>query len=192
MLDRQERLQVGKQIENTLDAAYLKTLLPQFNAIREAQAAQVGRHNYLMGTNIFCYGMKVVSANAPDHPEANALEPDLIPAHNEWYAQFQQHHRDMGQVTQIIQSLMLRAKEWQDVRDMFPDFLLGPLLQFAPLIGHRRTRPDLYLGPPPTPETEIEYERTKYTKVMHWGEQPVTMFARISGTIALYTGYRLL
>jgi hypothetical protein len=148
----------------------------------EQQARNINSMNaYLVGVQAFFYGMKVmpISAISPGY-YLTPLASDLQERHRDWYADFSVYQRDRQKFQQTMSSLFLRAKTWQDLRDMLPEHVIRPILpEIAALQGVHRLRPDL--------DTAINDQQT-----LHWEPRSMVMYQQISSLVNLYKGYALL
>lgn len=117
------------------------------------------------------------------------LHQSLVPAFLAWEKPFKELNVQLDRIRQTLNSILMRAKSWQDVRNMVPDYYSRPLHHLPPMAGLQRTTLDLYAGRP-VAFGPISKERLDREAV--WDPRLLNMYERVGGIIDLYLGYKLL
>lgn len=115
------------------------------------------------------------------------LDDDLYEHHVTWWEDYSQFDQDKKKIAQTLHSILLRAENWQDVRDMLPNHVQN-IIQYGKLQDLSRTRPDLFAGLP----TSSNYTQELIDRGQYWPMQLISMYSKIGGSIATYLGYKLL
>lgn len=118
------------------------------------------------------------------------LAPELETVHAEWKLEHDRFIEDKRIVSQTINSMVQRAGSWQDIRNMFPDLVLQPLLDREDL--HLSTLPrtsvPAYAGSP----SADDHAAQRAAAVDVWGPQLVDLYGRMAPLVALHIGMKLL
>lgn len=105
------------------------------------------------------------------------LDPRLLDFHLEWKEGFNLLHEEEAKIRQTVASLLIRHKEKQQWRNMFPDLLTdGAFIDPIP-----RTSVSLCLVSNP----EDEVRRV-------WPEKSIKLYNKIAGVIGYYAGQQIL
>lgn len=176
-------------VNNTLEHYKEKILGDRLKELVNEHRAMTGANHYVYGANAFMDTGRVVPiSQVKFKTQASKLHDDLLPQHLEFWKDYQEYAQSWQLVSQSLRSVSMRAKSWQDLRDMLPDHVLSGFMSEPELQGLQRTRPDLYAGP----ESADDYQQRLQDRLIHWDEFLVKMYSRIGGTISLYLGYKFL
>lgn len=177
-----------------LPKSFLSFLQNSYDQVYNTHCLATGSDMYLVGTEVFCAKQEVKPISGvrlyyadPSRLRRLKLDDDLMPLHIEWYAKFREHRETWQRIRQAISSLSMRATNWQDIRDMFPDHFLRLFLDGNPFqqqdiqnpLSLPRTRESLY------PDPDVD-------RLQHWSPNLVRMYDSISTKIDTYVGYKLL
>lgn len=172
--------------------AFLTHLNKDHDAILNEHRSRYGRAEYLVGSKLFL-ATNGDLPRAQDRPRAlngiRGLDQDLWQVHNAWYGQYERHLREWRTTCQMVSSLVLRLKTWQDLRNIFPDHVSRPILQEPQLFGLTRTAPEIYAG---HPDATPNYDAERKLREDVWGPRPVSMYNQVAPLVDLYVGYQLL
>ena len=174
---------------DTLPAAVKRSMTGQYEQLMAAHRAATGYTCFLVGRQVYfssqnAQPLALVTGTPP------GLHPSLVPAFQAWEQPFKRLNQDLARIKQTIGSIVMRAKTCQDIRNMFPDHFLRPLLNsWLPGMELQRTSLDLYAGPS-KPFTSPTQERLNREAL--WDPHLLDMYERVGGTIDLYLGYKLL
>lgn len=190
---------VGQWIINQIPSYFLQHLDRSYSAFFGAACAAIGTSNFFIyGSNAFFANQEIQPVRTiklPSMTGTATLDPKFLPEFLAWYEEHQRHLREWGRVEQTLSSILLRAKDLQDLRDMLPEHVVAPIIRTSNILL-TRTRPDLYAGVPPPTKAHIELD-SKYLiarkeRELYWDSRLLDMYERIGGIIDLYMGYRLL
>lgn len=127
--------------------------------------------------------------------------PETLPhllrsRHEEWEQQVRNHERTFPRIKQGVSNVVSRAKDDQDLRDMFPEHTLRGLSEFAdklPLLQLERKRPDLYAGPEPLPEEDpTQYLQAVQDREMHWDRKLIDMYRPVGELVDQCLSYKFI
>lgn len=175
-----------KEIEvwlSNLAKPYLWFIQDKHNKLLAANRSMTGSNCYLMSGKIFGPGGK--------HPgkiegKLQSLPEPLRPDHIEWAEQMRIHEEEWVKAMQVLRTVFGRAKRWQDIRDMLPDFVLRTL-PFDVMKLHR-TRPDLFAGS----KNDPNYPQERALREQHWDPKLLDLYEQATPSINFYVGYKLL
>ncbi|MEO7082390.1 MAG: hypothetical protein ABIY71_12725 [Flavobacteriales bacterium] len=171
-----------KALVDTLPEAVKRTMAGEYEQLISANQAATSHDCFLVGKQCYFSGQRVYPM-AQIRGVPPALPTAFMPAFQSWKAPFKRLNQDLARITQSIASIVLRAKTPQDIRDMFPEHFLRPLLGgWETGMDLQRTRLDLYAD---NPDGRQEREQI-------WEPKLLDMYERIAPTIDLYLGYKLL
>lgn len=149
--------------------------------------AKTGANHYIVGGSAFFDSGAIAEVSQVRFKGSAAkLSDELLPKHLEWAAEYNQFKEEKDKVSQVLKSILARANNWNDVRDMLPDYVIN-VSDWTPVKNVQRTRPDLFIIPGSENFSEDFEERSRY-----WNPILITMYGKIGKTISLYLGYRLL
>lgn len=185
----------SNQVFNNVQEAYARFLGQELGEIIEGAKAITGGEGYFHDAKCFFLdptGLPLVNElkHIPGGTLPPALPAMLVDRHKEWLGHYEMHAGEWPRIKQNLGSLIGRAKEAQDLRDMFPEYLVAPVLQHQAIVGLRRTRPDLYAGNPASPGPTYEFERSQ--RIVVWDEKMVQMYESIGPLVDRYMGFKFL
>lgn len=165
---------------------FLETLKAEHAELLRSHRTHTGGDAYIVGSSIF------VAGGGTTRPmgfsgKVTPLSEQLVPAHQAWFELISRHNREWRRTRQILQLLVGRAKNWQDLRDMFPDAVLRPF-PASGLMELTRTRPDLYAGDP----ADSTYPQERRLRTDFWSPELLDKYEQVAPTVNLYVSYRLL
>lgn len=165
------------QLCTLLPVAAQRTLAKQFEQLLSASQGVTRQSCFQVGSMVY-FENQVVWPTARVRGQAPALPRALLPAFKAWQQPFNQIDSDIRRIKQALSSIVISAKSWQDVRNMFPDRLLEDIKRLGCIAELQRTAPDL-----PTDHRE-------QTDV--WGARLCNLYEQVNALINLYLGYKLL
>lgn len=165
-----------------ISSSCAKLLQRELDAILDQQFQMTQQRGYLQGFRAFTphsLGKPLLELLPADRPTA-LLPAALQPQHDSFVANLDQHRRESGRIAQGITSILLRARTDQELRDLLPDHVLGPV-RHNPIIAHLdRSMPSL--------ETSSREEWAR----LPWDDRLLAIYAGIAPYISTYMGYTLL
>lgn len=177
------------QMVDTLAFDYKKNLEQDFNRLFEDHRAQTGSDHFIVGNKVYFYGPQIHGAGVIRFQGLGAkLHPDHMERFEAWIKEYDEFRLGHQGIQQTLRSIVMRAKNWQDIRDMFPEYVISRFLFSHPELSVLdRTRPDLFAGPVDSPEfTQNFIERAC------WDVNLINMYGRIGGMLSVYVGYKYL
>lgn len=190
MIDRGELFQFTNDlVKHVLEHYRNKILGDTLKDLVTQQRKKTGASHFVVGTNVFFEDGRVVPLTAVRFgTQAAKLDPELREQFDTFWQDYNDYNEGWQQVSQTLGSVMARAKNWQDVRDMLPDYVLAGTLNHKQLQGLQRTRPDIYAGHKDSPD----YAAKLAERLPYWDPLLLNMYSRIGGIISVYLGYKFL
>lgn len=127
--------------------------------------------------------------------------PETLPVllrsrHAEWEEQMRNHERTFPRIKQGVSNVVSRAKDDQDLRDMFPEHALRGLSELSdklPMLQLERKRPDLYAGiEPPPGEDPTQYLQALQDREMHWDRKLIDMYRPVGELVDQCLSYKFI
>ena len=118
--------------------------------------------------------------NKPQGLTLAPLHPLLEARHSDWLASYEDFLHQSKRVSQTLLTLLGKATNQQDMRDMLPDITYRVFPQNHPLSVLTRSRPDLYA-------CGLEDAVDGY-----WDPKMVSTYSGVSSLVDTYIGYSLL
>ena len=174
----------------SLSEVYLASLNRQHEAVMVEHCYRTGDMYYIHGSNVFNadHTTDNVGMIPRSFKRAKLLDKDLVDKHLVWWNDYSDFQREQERILQTVRSICIRAKDWQDIRDMFPEYVIGEfLLNHWDISSLVRTRPDLYLGPMDGPDYPMNLAARAC-----WPMNLMNMYGQIGGMLAGYVGYKFL
>lgn len=161
---------------------YLRHLTEEHNAIVEA-------HKIITTAPRFSYRGKLYAAEG-----VSPYKGTLVPLVSNLHARFEEllmqkarHIQEWAPTKQLLQHVMGKAQDYQELRDMFPDSLARTFpLECVKALP--RTRPDFYAGYKDDPD----YARNREERELFWDAPTLEMAEQFMPTINLYLSYLIL
>lgn len=179
-----------KQFLNDLERPYNGFLASQMADLVGQNEAVTGAPCYMIGDTVYARGPIIAKVGKYKLGGIAELQPHLQPLHDDFISHFNEHANNWLRFSQALQVILMRAGDWQELRDMLPDHVLAPYLTEEWGLGSLpRVRPDL--GSVPVSvynnvDGKVEYHSPP------WDYALVKQYRAISETVDLYVGYRLL
>ncbi|WP_199097267.1 hypothetical protein [Dyella sp. ASV21] len=171
-----ELREFSRQLCDALPAPFKRTMAGQFEQISAAHRSNTGANAFLYGQDVyFDTGVVLPITRVKGKPQS--LAPELLPTFLAWLKPTKEMQADLDRIRQVLGSIVMRAKSWQDVRDMLPDRLLA--FSTSTHIDLPRTTPDLQ-------------EAAKQGGEPIWNASLTRLYAQVGDIIDLYLGYKLL
>lgn len=165
-----------------LEKPYISFLTAQLNEVVGRNEAIFGAPCYYLGDTVYARNLVVAKIGKYKLGGMATLDPSLQGAHDEWREHYEEHNASWQRFSQSLKVVLLAAKDWQMLRNMFPDHVLRPYLDEWATQGLTRTGPDLHTA---RPQQSTDDGDT-------WDPKLVQQYAAISNKVDLYVGYRLL
>ena len=179
-----------------IEASYRRFLGTELRMLIDAQLG-ICPHKlpgYRVGNEVFYFtpdGQPLVATlkYLPFNMMPGTLHNSLLEQHKRWTEHYAQHDRDFPRIKQILGSLIIRAKDLQQLRDMFPDHVIRPMLKSELLARHReRMHPDLYAGQ----KTDPGYPAERQRREIYWEPKLLDMYESVGLLVDQYLGYKFL
>ena len=180
-----------KAILLTIEQWLTELAKPYLWFIQDNHNKLLAQHRSMTGSNCYLMGGKLIGPGGK-HPgkiegRLKPLDPSLHVLHYEWLDQFRQHEEEWVKAMQVLRTVFAKAKNWQDVRDMIPDFVLRSFPAQG-LMALSRTRPDLFAGSKDDPN----YPKERADREVHWDTKLLDLYEQAAPSINFYVGYKLL
>lgn len=177
-----ERFTWSNEIVNSLQQGCQKMLSNQLESIVKDHHRLTGATGYTSdGMGYFAKPMAVFTLQYKPYGVTLApLHASLAARHSDWLSTYEDFNRNGKRVSQTLLSLLGKAENAQDVRDMLPDIAYRAFPGNHPLNLLTRSRPDLYACGLEDPDAG------------HWDPKMVSNYASISSLVDTYIGYSLL
>lgn len=175
MLDSKTMFTVSELWLDELSRAYLRFLRDEHEILMTHLRSLTGSSFYIADGAIYGYGGEVKMR--PAYPPVK-LPDQLQDMFQAWKAKKLSHKAEWIKVQQVVRTILGRCKDWQDVRDMFPDHVLRSI-PVRGLMDYQRHRPNLSTDFPPEQQSP-------------WDEKLVKLYNQVKSTINLYVSYKLL
>lgn len=180
-----------KAILLTIDQWLAEISKPYLWFIQDTHNKLLAQHRSMTASNCYLMAGKIFGPGGK-HPgkiegRLVALDPSLHVQHYEWWAHMQQHEEEWVKAMQVVRTVFGKAKNWQDVRDMLPDFVLRSFPAQG-LMALSRTRPDLFAGS----KEDANYAQERADREQHWDSKLLDLYEQAAPSINFYVGYKLL
>lgn len=195
--DRKALNEFNKEFFKEIEISYRRFLGNELHALIDSQLSMTPAPlpGYRVGDEIFYFTeqgtplvvtLKFMAANMMPP----ALSPVLMEQHKQWVEHFNQHDRDFPRIKQMLGSLIIKADDVQQLRDMFPDHVIRPMLRPDGMLGRVRERyhPDLYAGSKDSPNYLPERQRRE----IYWDSKMLDMYESVGKLVDQYLGYKFL
>jgi hypothetical protein len=195
--DRKALNAFTKEFMQEIQTSYRRFLGNELHALIESQLSMSPSElpGYRVGDEVFYFTdqgtplvvtLKYMPANMMPRP----LNPVLMDQHLQWVEHFNQHDRDFPRIQQMLGSLIIKADSPQQLRDMFPDHVIRPMLKPDGLLKKVRERyhPDLYAGSKDSPNYAAERQRRE----IFWEPKMFDMYESVGKLVDQYLGYKFL
>lgn len=172
---------LNKMLCYSLRKAGKRSMATQYAQLMAANRKVNSMDQFVMGGQVYLTDQKVFPLSYAHGIPLPPLPQTLVPAFLAWQQSFKQMDRDLGRIEQTLASILLRAKDWQQVRDMFPDRLIRSSLNYwmMPICALQRMNINLY-------------DDDRQAREDVWDKRLIDMYERVGGIIDLYLGYKLL